>query len=336
MSGVRVEILRGGLVESIHDVYLAVATADARVVARAGRLEAPVLARSAIKPFQALPLVLDGAADRLGLTDRELALCCASHSGEPEHVDVARSILARAGVGEEMLACGPHPPMSRAAAAALREAGVEPGRVHNNCSGKHAGMLALARAHGWATGGYHEAGHPVQRRVLAEMARWGRVPEEEIGTAVDGCGVVAFGLPLTAMAAAMARLVAAAGQGEPGPARIVGAMAGHPFLVGGSGRLCTRLIEVTNGRVLAKVGAEGVYAAADRGRQVGLAVKARDGARRAAEVALLAVLEALDLITSEELEALARWARPEVRNTRYEVVGEVRAVVDLEGEWRHG
>jgi L-asparaginase II len=336
MSGVRVEVLRGGLVESVHDVYVAVTTADGRLVARAGRPELPVLARSAIKPFQALPLVLDGAADALGMTGRELALCCASHSGEPEHVEVARSILARAGVGEDALACGAQRPMSREAASALREAGRAPGRIHNNCSGKHAGMLALARHHGWPAEGYHLAGHPVQRRALAEMAGWAGVPEASIGTAVDGCGVVAFSLPLTAVAGAMARLVAAAARGEPGPARIVGAMAEHPFLVAGSHRLCTRLAEVTGGRVLAKVGAEGVYAAADRGRELGLALKTRDGARRGAEVALLAVLGELGLLHARELDALSAWARPRVRNTRDEVVGEIRAVAELVREEADG
>jgi L-asparaginase II len=328
MSGLRVEVVRGGLVESVHEVDAAVATA-AGMVAHVGRPLDPVLARSSIKPFQALPLVVDGAADALGLTDRELALCCASHSGESEHVEVARSILARAGVEESALACGAHPPLSRDAAARLRAAGAQPGRVHNNCSGKHAGMMALARFHGWPTDGYHREGHPVQRRVLAEMARWAAVRPGSIGTAIDGCGVVAFSLPLAAMASAMGRLARRSEAGDPAAARIVSAMASHPFLVGGSGRLCTRLAEVTGGRVLAKVGAEGVYTALERERGLGLALKTRDGARRGAEVALLTLLRELGLLTAEDEAALREWARPELRNTRDEVVGEVRGVVEL-------
>jgi L-asparaginase II len=335
MGEARVEVLRGGLLEAVHVLDVAVAGADGALLARAGCPGAPVVARSAIKPLQALPLVEDGAAERFGLGERELAVCCASHSGEPEHVGIVRSMLSRAGLAEDALACGPHPPFARIAASALRESGTAPGRVHNNCSGKHAGMLLLARAHGWPVAGYHERDHPVQRRILAELCRWSGASEPEIGTAIDGCGVVTFSLPLDRLARAMARLVAAADAGAAGPARVVGAMATHPFLVGGTGRLCTRLPEVTGGRVIAKVGAEGIYVALARGRGVGVAVKARDGARRGSETGLLAVLSELGLVAPEEAALLRRWSRPEVRNTRGEVVGEVRGRVSLAREGWH-
>jgi L-asparaginase II len=324
----RVEVTRGGRVESVHEV--AVAVADGVSLACAGSADAPVFVRSAIKPFQALPLVADGVADRFGLTDPELAVCCASHSGEPEHVAAALSILTRAGLGPDDLACGPHPPFAVASARALEAAGMAPGRVHNNCSGKHAGMLALARAHGWTTAGYHERGHPVQDRIAAELARWTGVPAVDMPTAVDGCGVVTFALSPAALATACARLATAAAAGEAAPARIVRGMARHPLMVGGSGRLCSRLIEVTEGRVLVKVGAEGVYAAVVLDRGLGIGLKVRDGARRAAEVALLAVLAEREAVSERELDELSRWAFPEVRNTRDEPVGEVRAVLSLE------
>jgi L-asparaginase II len=330
MTAVRVEVTRGGRVESAHAVDAVAVDGSGRTVLTAGSPQEAVFARSAIKAFQALPLVEDGVVERFGLTSEELALCCASHSGEARHVDAARSILSRIGLGEESLACGPHAPFHGEAARALARAGEEPGRIHNNCSGKHAGMLALAVAHGWETEGYQQADHPVQRRMLAEVARWTGLAESEIPVAVDGCGVATFAVPLTALATAFARLLAAAGADpDGGPARVVGAMAEHPFMVAGTNRLCTALMEATGGRILAKVGAEGVYVAGDRDAGVGVAVKARDGARRAAEVALLAVLEDRGLLDAGS-RALDRWARPRIRNTRGEDVGSVRAVLDRE------
>lgn len=329
MSGVQVEVTRGGVVESVHQVDVAVMKGEAWV-AGAGSPDRVLFARSAVKPFQALPLVDDGVMDRFGLGPEHLALACASHSGEPRHVEVARSILDAIGLPESVLACGPHLPFDDSAAARLRAEGRDPGRIHNNCSGKHAGMLALAVAHGWPAEGYQSAEHPVQQRMLDEIERWTGVDRSAIATGVDGCGVVTFAVPLRGLARAFARLVAAADAGEPGPKAVVGAMAAHPQLVAGTDRLGTRLAEVTGGRVLAKVGAEGVYGAATVDGGLGIALKARDGAKRAGEVALLGVLGELGVLEPDELGALDRWARPEVRNTRDELVGGLRAVVTME------
>jgi L-asparaginase II len=334
-SGVaEVEVTRGGLTESVHGVAVAVVHADRRLVASAGDVSLSVIYRSAAKPFQALPLVEDGVCDRMGLTTEELALCCASHSGERRHVELARSILGKAGVGPEALACGPHPPMLQEEADHLVARGARPERLHNNCSGKHAGMLALAVSHGWPTEGYHLADHPVQRRMLSEIARFTGVGADEIDTAVDGCGVVCFAVPLQAMAVSFARFADAARRGE-GAARVVSAMTSHPFCVGGSGRLCTALMEQAGDRIFVKTGAEGVYCAGLVGTDVGIALKATDGGKRAAEVALMGVLEQLGVLTPADLEALARFARPTVRNTLGDAVGDVRAHVRLrfvEGE----
>lgn len=329
MSEARVEVTRGGIVESVHDVDVAVVEREG-LVARAGSPERVTFVRSAVKPFQALPLVEDGVLDRFGLGAEALALACASHSGEPRHVAVARSVLAKIGLEASALACGPHEPFDERARDALRAEATAPGRIHNNCSGKHAGMLALAVAHGWPPEGYQRPEHPVQRRMLAEIERWTGVDRDGIGTGIDGCGVVTFALPLHGLARAFHRLVTAAGAGEPGPAAVVSAMRDHPFLVGGTDRLGTRLMEATGGRILAKVGAEGVYGAAAVDGGPGIALKVRDGARRAGAVALLGVLDALGLLDATERDALASRARPEVRNTRDEVVGELRPVVELE------
>ncbi len=325
-----VEVTRGSLVESRHRVSIAVADGEGRLRARAGNAELVVFARSAVKPFQALPLVDDGAADRFAFTPAELALACGSHNAEPRHVEAARAVLRRIGADEDALACGPHVPRGAAAAKARAERGEEPTPIHNNCSGKHAGMLALACHHGWPLAGYHRPEHPVQERVLKEIARWTALPGDEIHTGTDGCGVPTFALPLTALAGAFARLSAATRRNEPGPARVVGAMVQNPEYVAGVERLCTELMRVAAGRIVAKVGAEGVYCAGIPGAELGIALKVEDGATRAAEPALLAVLAALHVLSEDELGALERWAQPAVTNTRGERVGHIVARVELE------
>jgi L-asparaginase II len=326
----RIEVVRGDIVESVHRVSVAVVDAAGRLRASAGSPEQVTFARSAVKPIQALPLVTDGILDSFGFGDRELALCCASHSGEPWHVDTVLGMLKRIGVGEGALACGAHPPFHEASARALRENGIEPGRVHNNCSGKHAGMLALASGHGWPVAGYEQAGHPVQRRMLAEMSAWSGVPPDAIAIAVDGCGVSTFAMSVEAMARAFGALAGAARRGEAGPERVLRAMGRYPEYVAGTGRLCTELSRAVHGRILAKVGAEGVYCAAVPGAELGIALKVEDGAWRAAEPALLAVLRSLALITDDEMAELAVFAEPAILNTRGERVGRLRAAIRLQ------
>src|SRR3989442_15910116 len=176
----RVEQLHGGWVEAVHDVHVAVVNATGGLVARTGDAELVTFWRSAAKPFQALPLVTDGAADRFGLTTAELALCCASHSSEPGQVNLVRELLQKIGCGERDLTCGPHTPLSETVAKDYQTRGVRLTAGYSNCSGKHAGMLALARHHGWPPEGYARLDHPVQRRCLAEVSRWTGVPEREI------------------------------------------------------------------------------------------------------------------------------------------------------------
>jgi L-asparaginase II len=329
MRGVWVEATRGGAVESRHRVHVAVVD-EGGLRAYAGDPEFRTFARSSVKPIQALPLVDEGGVEALGLTDAELALCCASHGGEPFHIEAARSILAKAGADESALACGPRWPNHEPSARALRASGVEPGAIHNECSGKHGGMLAFARMRGWSLEGYHRPDHPVQRRMLEEVSRWTEVPADRIGMGVDGCGVVTFAVPLTSLAGAFARLAAAAHRGEAGPARVLGAMARHPEYVGGTDRLCTEIVRATGGRILAKIGAEGVYCGWIPEAGLGVALKVEDGSQRASGPALTAVLRELGLLTAEEYERLRRFARPELKNTRGEVVGELRVDVALE------
>lgn len=324
----RVEVVRGGVVESVHVVHVAVVDSGGRLLASAGDPSTLTFYRSAAKPLQALPLVEEGVADAFGLSTEELALCCASHEGEAAHVVGARSILAKAGADESLLRCGAHAPYAPDAAQALTRSGQAPRRIHNNCSGKHAGMIALALGMGWDPEDYHLPEHPVQRRMIQEVVRWSGLPEEALPTGVDGCGVVCFAAPLEAMARSFATFTAAADAGEDA-ARVVEAMTEHPFMVGGTGRTCTDVMEAAGDRVWVKVGAEGVYGGGLRGRGMGIAIKVADGGRRAVEVALIRALEELDVLRPAEVERLARHGRPEVRNTRDEVVGRVRPAFEL-------
>jgi L-asparaginase II len=324
-----VEVVRGAIRESRHRVHAAVVDSDGRLRAWVGDPDLVTYFRSGAKPFQAVPLVRDGAMDRFGIALEELALCCGSHSGEKRHLDVAVSMLKKIAVDSESLICGPHAPRHEETRRDLAEEGLEPGRLHNNCSGKHVGMVALARAHGWEVTGYNRPEHPVQGRILSEISRWAGMPLEAIALGTDGCGAVCFALPLHQMAGAYARLGAAARAGDREATYIVGAMTSYPEMVAGEGRLCTDLMEQTVGRVVAKSGAEGLYFVGVPGAELGVALKVEDGSGRAVGPAILAVLRHLDLISEDDLGALWSHAYPDVYNTCGEVVGQVRPEIVL-------
>jgi L-asparaginase II len=316
------EVLRGGIVESRHRGAVAVVDATGHAVLERGDVSTPVFPRSAIKAFQCLPVIESGAADRFGFSDEEIALCCSSHNGEAEHVRVARAMLAKAGSSEAHYECGAHWPLNEAAHHALVRAQPEPGQVHNNCSGKHAGMLALSRQLGADPLGYVQRDHPVQRAIAAAM---GRICECDLDAApwgVDGCSVPTWAMPLANMALGFARLAApdhAAGR------RIIAAVRAHPFMVAGTGRFDTEIMQAMP-RLFCKVGAEGVYGAAIPHAGLGLALKVDDGQGRGAEVALAETLLKLDVWTAEERRHLERFRLHPLSNWRKIAVGEVRGV----------
>jgi L-asparaginase II len=324
-----VDVLRGDVVESSHRVHVAVVHAEEGLTASAGNPAHQSFVRSAIKMFQVLPFVEAGGVDHFGLTAEELALCVASHGGEPFHVAAARSILAKAKISEAALACGPHLPLHEPTARAMVAAGENPGRIHNNCSGKHAGMLACCVCQQWVTNGYHKPTHPMQQRVRSTLERWMRVDPDEVSQAVDGCGLPTFALSLDAVAEGCARFAAAAAEGVAAPARIFDAMVTHPEFVAGSHRLDTDLMRVARGRLFAKVGAEGFYCAGVPAMKLGIALKVEDGAKRAAEPALLAVFRRVGAVTARDLDDLAVYSRPNILNTRQEVVGSICVQLEL-------
>jgi L-asparaginase II len=289
---VLVEVTRGNAVESLHRGAIAVVDAEGRLVRGVGDVTAPIYPRSALKPLQAIPLITSGAARAFGLGEREMALACASHSGEPFHVEAVAAWLARIGATEEDLACGPHLPLNEAAALALTRQGLSPTRLHNNCSGKHAGFLSVAKAIGVPFAGYEAPDGPVQDLVKAAIARFCAVDPAALPPALDGCHAPAFRIPLLNLAQGLARF--ATGRhlpaAEADAARtLLTAVRARPDYVAGHRRLCTALIpQLTDG--LVKSGAEGSYAAALPGLGLGVAIKIDDGTKRAAETALVATL----------------------------------------------
>ncbi|HUF26440.1 MAG TPA: asparaginase [Gemmatimonadaceae bacterium] len=326
MFDLDIEVTRGTVAESRHRIHAAVVDAEGSLVAEARDREYVTYWRSCAKPFQVIPLLASGGFDQVRWGHDQLALACGSHGGEPEHVAIAGGMLDDIGLEEGDLACGPHEPLSPRGARILRESGCRLTRLHNNCSGKHAAMLARAHTAGWPVFGYERLDHQVQRSARAEVARWTGVPEDALLHGVDGCGVVVFGLPLRNMALAWARLGAAAARGEEIPARVLDAMRTRPILVGGTDRFDSVLIEATEGRVIAKVGAEGVHSLTIPEAGLGVALKVEDGAQRAQYIAVLRLLQLLGALPEPLPERLAELIRKPVRNTRGEAVGEIRAV----------
>lgn len=317
-----VAVTRGDTVESRHRVHAAVVEGD-QLVAGARDPHLVTMWRSCAKPFQIMPLLASGGFDRLGWGSEELALGCASHGGEPEHLVVAERMLTSIGLEEGDLACGPHEPLSSRGARLWRESGKPLTRLHNNCSGKHSAMLARAHTMGWPTRGYQRVEHQVQRSCVGEVSCWSGVPFDDLALAVDGCSAVVMGLPLDRMALAYARLGAAIEAGDEIPARIASAIRAHPTLLGGTERFDTVLIQETEGRVIAKVGAEGVHTVMIPERRLGFAVKVEDGALRAQHAAVVEVLRVIGFF-DELPPKLAEFVRKPVKNTRGEQVGEVR------------
>lgn len=269
-----------------------------------------------------MPFMESEGLDDLGWGADEIALACASHGGEPEHVAIAERMLSDLGLEEGDLACGAAEPLAQRGQRLLRESGGRLTRLHNNCSGKHAAMLARAQGAGWPAAGYYYLNHPVQQSIVQEIQRWTGIVASNMKIATDGCGVPVFGLSLEAMARAFARFAAAIHSGNEIPRRIGDAMLANPFLVGGTDRFDTVLMEEAPG-ILCKIGAEGVHSAAIIASGIGIAIKVEDGASRAQYPALLALLQRLGALPDPLPQRLAEIARKTVRDTRHEVVGEI-------------
>ncbi len=324
---VLVEVLRGATVESRHRGAVAVVDADGGVALGIGDVERPVFPRSAVKAIQALPLVESGAADAYGFGRRELALACASHSGEPEHAALAAAMLERAGLDAGALECGAHWPSRQEAALDLARQGKRPTALHNNCSGKHAGFLCTCRHAGLGHRGYVAIGHEIQQGVRDAMEAVTGAAHGVENCGTDGCSIPTYAVPLKSLARGFARMATGVGLGETrarAAKRLIDACMAEPFLVAGTDRLDTRLMRAAGGRVMVKIGAEGVYCGAIPELGLGIALKCDDGAARAAEVMIAAVVARL-LPSEDALSAMiGDMARPVMANWNGIAVGALR------------
>jgi len=324
---VLVEVTRGAEVESRHRGAVSVVDAEGTAVLAVGEVECRVYPRSAVKALQALPLVEGGFADKYGLTDAEIALACASHAGEPEHVAAAAAMLKKAGQPPRCLECGTHWPLAEDAARTLAAAGGQPTALHNNCSGKHAGFVCLACGLGADPKGYVRPEHPVQRAVAAALEDLTGASHAAETRGIDGCSIPTYAVPLPALAFGFAKFGAGVGLSKGcarAAARIRGAVAANPFMVSGTGRFDTRVMERLGERVFVKTGAEGVHCAALPELGYGVAVKCDDGAKRAAEIVMASVILRFLRLDDEERAFLQGFARRRLENWNGIATGEIR------------
>ncbi len=327
-------VRRGQEEESFHRGRAVVATASGETVLTVGNIDASVFPRSSIKPIQAIPLVASGAADKYGFSDDEIALACGSHVGSPLHVATAQSILKKIDSSCDQLECGVHWPLDSGESRALAARGEEPTVLHNNCSGKHCGFLAVGAVRGLDAAGYINASHPVMREVTNAISHVTGVNLDESQACVDGCAIPAFSMPLVSIATGFARL----GTGEGlSPAlvssvsRIRSAIVQNPAMLSGEGRADTRITEECQGEVFVKSGAEGVMAASIPALGYGLAVKIDDGAQRAATAVManliLQVLQKHNVATTKAVEVLQSYSHFLLKNWNGTTVGSVEPVL---------
>lgn len=324
------EVTRAGRVESVHYGSVAVVDTRGRLLYAAGDPDFPTFTRSSIKPFQALPFLRDGGIERFGFGTREIALMCASHSGEPMHTDTVAGMLHKAGCDESHLQCGCHLPLRYAPGEA--PGGMRFGPLYNNCSGKHAGFLAWCVQHGEPVETYLDPAHRLQREIRAAVAAMADMQPEELAAGIDGCSAPNYALPLARLAYAYARLAQGARDAQFGHqlGPLFEAMTAHPELVSGTGRSDLALMQAGAGDWVAKAGAEAVQAIGVRSAGLGIALKVADGGSRALYPAAISVLQQLGLLQQVEGGPLTAFARPVQKNLRGLEVGEIRPVVSLE------
>lgn len=329
---VLVEVIRGARVESRHGGALVICDSSGKRRVAIGDVERPVYPRSAVKALQVLPLVAGGHAETLGLDQGQIALACASHSGEPVHVATAEAMLEKVGRDGGCLECGSHWPLDQEAMRAMAARGETPRSAHNNCSGKHAGFVCLACAEGHDPRGYIRADHPVQEHVRRALVAMTDTPHEAANRAIDGCSIPTYAVPLTALATAFARF--GTGEGMPGDFAdaapvIRAAVAEAPYMVAGKGRFDTRLMERFGDRVFMKTGAEGVYCATLPDAGLGIALKCADGTTRASEAIMAYALARLLAQSAEEESFLMGLAEAPLHNWNGIEVGQLQPASSL-------
>jgi L-asparaginase II len=325
-------IYRGGRVEGIHHGAVAVTDADGRILFAVNDPDYPSYPRSSVKMIQALPVLLSGAADRFGFTESELAICVASHTGAHYHLDAVHSILEKTGLKEADLGCGAHDPEDRAELGQLICSNHKPTQIHNNCSGKHAGMLAACLAKGWPLAGYLELDHPLQQWIRNLMAEYAGMDPEQFAIGIDGCSLPTFYMPIAAMSTIVARFTAKAFNGDMAAQRIFRAVADHPQMINEFGGFDSEIVRVLNGRAIAKRGAMAVFVVGVNTEQygaIGVTVKIEDGTMTPMPVIMMRVLEQIGAVTPEEALELQKFREITLKNWRGTTVGEIRAEFEV-------
>ena len=337
MSEILAEVIRGETLESVHRGHLIVVNGDGKVIAKKGDPGTVTFWRSAAKSFQALPFVASGAADAFGFTEKEIALACASHSGESFHTELANEMLAKIGLSESDLRCGVHPSFHEETSHKMIRNGVKPTQLNNNCSGKHAAMLAFAKHIGADLDTYLSQESPVQKAIFEMVSRFTEVPESEFGIGIDGCSAPNFAVPISSMAKAFVKLVNPLNEEKfaSGCKRIVAAQMKYPKYVGGSVRLDTKIMQALSGKLVCKVGAEGVWSAGvlpcEKWRSgLGIAFKIEDGDdHRARPAVAIELLRQLGLMTDEAEKTLGEFSPMILKNKKDIVVGKVQANISI-------
>ena len=325
-----VEVLRDGTVESRHFGAAVVCDFKGNVVESWGNIERLIFPRSALKPMLAIHLIESGASERYSLSDEELSLACSSHQGELIHQNLVESWLDRLGLTEEHLACGPVLPEDTESAHKLLASGQKGCRLHHNCSGKHTGFLTTALHLNLSLDDYHLLEHPLQQLSLDILSDLAGVDLRQYPIAIDGCGLPAPTMPLIQLGRAMARFANPHDLSDARAQaiyRLHEAITNEPLYIAGHGTVVTELNDVTKGAVLAKTGAEGIVTASLPDQGLGIALKIADGSERARSVALLAILDHLNVLSDEEKNQLESHITPKVVNSRGFTVGEIRPAI---------
>lgn len=330
MSEILLNYTRAGKIESIHRGDIVAVDVKGKIIDSVGEPHRKMFWRSAAKPFQALPFVMQGGLEKFKITDEELALLVSSHSGEPMHVELVKHLLQKINLNEDALDCGAARPMSGKAAKVLVENKEKPQPVHNPCSGKHSGMLALGQLLGIPIVGYTNPEHEIQQKMHESVANCANIPKNELEIGIDGCGVPVFYLPLYNMSLAYARLSQPEngqwGTNEYAVRKIRDAMIAYPQIVAGTGRIDTVVSTITQGRIIAKIGAEAVYCLASVQDGIGITFKIEDGGYRAINPTVIGILKRLDLVSKSEYNLLIEKFPPVLKNHRGDVIGTVETL----------
>lgn len=328
-------VIRGETVESVHTGHLCIVDGEGAQIASLGDPSTVTYFRSAAKAFQAIPFITSGAADAFEFNEEEIALACASHSGEPQHIKLAGSMLLKAGLSQEDLKCGAHAPFNEVESQRLLRAGYKPTQLHNNCSGKHAAMLAFAKHIGADIATYDSPDNRIQKRILKCVADFTEIPESDIKLGIDGCAAPNFALPVAAMARSFASLI------RPGKFpeitqkacyRIVSTMIDHPELIGGTDRLDTQLMQAAPGKIISKVGADGVWLCGVLPSEkfptgLGIALKVADGDDyRARPAVSVEILRQLGILSKDDLTEISPLP---IKNRRGDLVGSVLSQISI-------